>query len=334
MSVDTSELEGPTPTITWGPLPEEERRALAADVEAGLSAHPKTLPPKWFYDRRGSELFQRICALPEYYPTRTERAILEANAESIQTAIGAHPVIIELGAGDAAKTRVLLHRLPPWSTYVPVDISGPFLASVAAELRAELPDLRIEPVVADYHLALDLMDRFEPGRRTVLFIGSTIGNLEPSEALDLLQRISGRLVPGEHLLLGTDMRKSADVLVPAYDDAAGVTAAFNRNLLVRINRELDATFDVASFAHEARWNDAEGRMEMHLVSRFEQTVTVHAIERTFEFAAGESIHTENSHKYRRSEIEALASRAGLRRVDGWADAQGWFELHWLERTEA
>ena len=306
-----------------------EALALATDVEVGLQASQKWLPPKWFYDERGSELFQRICDTPEYYPTRTERAILERDGQAMVEAMGSDPTLIEFGSGDASKTRLLLARLPQGARYVPVDISGSFLEQVAEDLRRAFPQLEILPIAADYHGDLHELDALPSADRTMLFLGGTIGNHTHPESMDLLRHMRARLTPGQSLLLGTDLRKSPDVLVPAYDDAAGVTAAFNLNVLARINALLDADFDLGAFVYEARWNDAEGRIEMHLVSHHEQTVHVGHLGLDVRFREGESIHTEYSYKYRRSEVEAIIASAGFSRVRGWTDEREWYEVQWL-----
>src|SRR5438067_2196062 len=274
-----------------------------ADVLAGLSRSQKRLPAKYFYDAAGSRLFDRITELPEYYPTRTELGILRGHAAAMAARCGPRCLLVELGAGSLTKVRLLLDRLNRPAGYVPVDVSGDHLRSAAAALADDYPDLDVRPVVADFTGPFAL-----PGvpaaRRVVFFPGSTIGNFDPPEADALLRRVAGLVGPGGGLLLGVDLRKPVDVLERAYNDAAGVTAAFNRNLLVRINRELGADFDPAAFRHRAFFNGERSRIEMHLVSAARQRVRVGGA--AFDFHVGESIHTENSYKY---DVAGFAGRA-------------------------
>lgn len=308
---------------------------FASDVLSGLSRAQKSIPPTWLYDQRGSQLFEAITELPEYYATRTEIELLRRCAPAIAESVGANATMIEIGSGSSRKTPLLLGALKRPYAYVPVDISGAFLMHSAALLRGRFPDVRILPVVADFQRSVQLPHalRFAPARapRLVFFPGSTIGNLTPEDAVACLARL-GELCAGNGLLvLGADGNRNEEVLVPAYDDAAGVTAAFNRNLLERINRELGGTFDVAAFRHEARYDRDLHRIEMHLVSLREQSVEV--LHRTFAFRAGETIHTENSYKYDQASVESLARASGLEYRTGWIDESTGFAVHVLAPQE-
>jgi L-histidine N-alpha-methyltransferase len=299
-----------------------------ADVLAGLSLPQKRLPSKYFYDAAGSQLFDRITELDEYYLTRTELAIMRAHAASMAERCGPDCLLIEFGAGSAVKARLLLDRLDRPAGYVPVDVSGDHLRAASGELAADYPGLNVYPLVADFTRP------FKPppvaaGRRVVYFPGSTIGNFDPADADALLSRIARLVGPGGGLLLGVDLRKDAAVLEPAYNDARGVTAAFNRNLLVRINRELGADFDPAAFRHAARFDADRSRVEMHLVSEEEQLVRVGG--RGFAFRAGESIHTENSYKYDPAELARRAAACGLRVDEAWTDERRYFAVLYLTR---
>lgn len=308
-----------------------ELARMRDEVWAGLAAPRKTLPCKWLYDAHGSALFERICELPEYYPTRTELGILEAHAGEMARRLGDRCLLVEYGSGSSRKTRLLLDRLEAPAGYVPIDISRAALTASARALAAAYPSLEVLPVCADYGEPLALpRPRRSARRRAVFFPGSTIGNFTPPDAQRFLARMAQVAGAGGGILIGADLRKDPAILEAAYDDAAGVTAAFDRNLLVRINRELAADFPVERFRHEAVWNDGEGRVEMHLVSLDARTVTVAG--RRFAFAAGESIHTENSYKYTLPGFAALAAGAGLavRRV--WTDPRGWFSVQWLEAS--
>ena len=298
------------------------------EVLAGLSRARKTLPCKYLYDERGSALFERICELDEYYPTRTELAILAAYADEMAERLGARCLLVEYGSGSGRKTRLLLDHLCEPAGYVPIDISSEALGASARALAADYPELEVLPVCADYTEPLELPRPARPAaRRGVFFPGSTIGNFTPLEAQRFLGRMARVAGVGGGMLIGVDLRKDRSVLEPAYDDALGVTAAFNRNLLARINRELGADFELDRFRHLARWNAAAGRVEMHLVSEVEQRVRVADAE--FRFAAGETIHTENSYKYALDEFAALAVQAGLavRRV--WTDRDALFSVQYL-----
>ena len=309
--------------------PEAIDERVASAVREGLTARPKRLPPWLFYDAAGSRLFDRITGLPEYYLTRTERSILTAHAAAILAlaAPGERLRIAELGAGSADKTRLLLAaavRLQGTVLYEPVDVSASALDAAHERIQREIPGVTVIPQVMDYTHRLHLEPAGE--RRLVLYIGSSIGNFEPHEALRLLQRLRASLRPGDSLLLGVDLVKDEKTLLAAYDDAAGVTAAFNRNLLCRLNRELAADFDPAAFRHRAVWNASESRIEMHLESRRAQRVRLPALDFEVDFAPGERIHTENSYKYAPGQTESLLSDAGFSPSATWTDPQGWFAV--------
>ncbi|TJY63221.1 L-histidine N(alpha)-methyltransferase [Sinimarinibacterium sp. CAU 1509] len=298
-------------------------RAFLEDVVAGLSATPKTLPSKYFYDAAGSELFERICELPEYYPTRTERALLQQHADAMADALGPRVLLIEPGAGSGEKTQLLLQALDRPAAYVPVDISGEYLAEVAHGWRSQFPHIEVLPVAADFTQAFSVPRvTATPSRRVVFFPGSTLGNFEPSAARQLLSAFRKLAGEGGRLLLGVDLQKDVSILERAYDDAAGVTAAFNRNLLMRINRELGGRFDLDSFAHVARYDDTHHRIEMHLRSTRDQVVSVAGT--AVRFRSGETIHTENSYKYTPESVRALAAAAGWRAQARWLDPDCWF----------
>lgn len=301
---------------------------LRRDALRGLRSEPKTLPCKYFYDAAGSELFERICDLEAYYPTRTELSILQARLPEMAELIGPACRIVEFGAGSGTKTRLLLEHLHDPVAYIPVEIAKEQLAESAAELARDFPDLEVLPVCADYTTTLQLP---QPGRRAertlIFFPGSTIGNFEPHEARDFLSRASRVAGSGGLLLIGVDMRKDSAVLERAYDDEEGVTAAFNLNLLHRLNREAGADFDVSSFKHAAPWNDEESRIEMHLVSTEDQVVHLAAPDGEpvrVQFAAGEPIVTEYSYKYTIAGFERIAGAAGFRLVQAWTDERKWF----------
>ena len=293
--------------------------ALRADARAGLTADPKHLPPKWFYDARGSALFEQITQLPEYFPTRTERALLERTADAIAITSGAD-TIVELGSGSSAKTRLLLDaflRAESLRRYVPQDVSEPALREAMATLQADYPDLELHGVVGDFTTHLDRLPA--DGHRMVAFLGGTIGNLLPPERAEFLRALRAALRPGEQFLLGTGLVVDPAVLVPAYDDAAGVTAEFNRNVLHVLNRELAADFDVDAFDHKALWDAENEWIEMRLVARRAMTVTLAELELTVEFAAGEEMCTEVSAKFRREGVRAMLAESGFTVVGSWAD---------------
>ncbi|MCM2416459.1 L-histidine N(alpha)-methyltransferase [Streptomyces sp. RKAG290] len=297
--------------------------ALRADVLNGLTQHPKTLPPKWFYDARGSELFEEITRLPEYYPTRAEREILIDRAHEIAAASGAR-TLVELGSGSSEKTRHLLDALPDLHTYVPVDVSESALRGAAEALLEERPGLAVHALIADFTGALSLPAT--PGPRLVAFLGGTIGNLLPHERAAFLASVRSLLSPGDTLLLGTDLVKDEEVLVAAYDDAAGVTAAFNRNVLSVVDRELGADFEPADFEHVARWNPQEEWIEMRLRARRALTVKVPELDLVVPFEAGEELRTEVSAKFRKDGVSGELDRAGLRLTQWWTDSAGRFAL--------
>ena len=303
--------------------------ALRSDALAGLAGSPKTLPCKWLYDAEGCRLFEAITRLPEYYPTRTEVRILQESGPDIAEAVGPGAAVVEFGPGDGAKAVQLLGTLPAPVAYLPVDIAAEWLDAAATRVSTGFPGLRVRPVVADFTLPFDLAGR-AAGSTTRLgfFPGSTIGNFEPQEAVTFLRRARASLGPGARMLLGADLVKNASILEAAYDDAAGVTAAFDLNLLARLNREAGADFDLAAFRHEARWNAKLERVEMHLVARHAQSVLVAG--HRFRFAEGESIHTESSHKYRPDRLRALAEAAGWRSVRMWTDPEQLFSVWLLE----
>ncbi|MER7762743.1 L-histidine N(alpha)-methyltransferase [Streptomyces sp. NPDC097619] len=297
--------------------------ALRADVLQGLSARPKVLPPKWFYDTRGSELFEEITRLPEYYPTRAEREILLARAAEIAAVSGAR-TLVELGSGSSDKTRHLIAAMPELELYVPVDVSASALEGAAAVLLAEHPKLRVHAMIADFTRPLPLPE--SAGPRLVLFLGGTIGNLLPGERAEFLRSVRSVLSPGDALLLGTDLVKDESVLVAAYDDAQGVTAEFNRNVLAVIDRELGADFHAGDFEHVAVWNRREEWIEMRLRARHELTVKIRELDLAVEFAAGEEIRTEVSAKFRQEGVRAELAAAGLELTRWWTDEQGRFAL--------
>ncbi|MFJ5997362.1 L-histidine N(alpha)-methyltransferase [Streptomyces sp. NPDC092370] len=305
-------------------LPEDATgAALRADVHRGLTGHPKTLPPKWFYDAHGSDLFEKITELPEYYPTRAEREILLARSGDIAAATRAR-TLVELGSGSSEKTRHLLDALTDLRTYVPVDVSGSALTQAGQALAAERPGLDVHALIADFTAELTLPDT--PGPRLVAFLGGTIGNLLPAERAAFLASVRALLAPGDALLLGTDLVKDEEVLVRAYDDGAGVTAAFNKNVLTVINRELGADFEPAAFDHVALWDAGHEWIEMRLRSRTAQTVKVPALDLAVDFAAGEEMRTEVSAKFRQEGVRAELSAAGLDLAHWWTDGEGRFAL--------
>jgi len=299
---------------------------FARDVIAGLSARPKWLWAKYFYDDRGSELFEQITALPEYYPTRTELGILERRAAEIARFIPPGSALTEFGTGSTAKARIVL-RAAAVAAYVPVDISAGFLNSEATRLARDLPRLRILPVAADFTTPFELPAAIRTRPRVGFFPGSTIGNFEPSQAAEFLRHAARLLGTGAHFIVGVDLAKDERVLEAAYDDAAGVTAAFNLNLLRRINRELGADFDLDRFRHKALYNRAQHRIEMHLESLAAQNVVLG--DRVIPFTAGETIHTESSYKYTVESFQALAAQAGWSPAAVWTDPKGYFSLHAL-----
>jgi dimethylhistidine N-methyltransferase len=302
------------------------------ELRAGLARGVRSVSPKFFYDAEGSALFDRICDLPEYYPTRTELRILAECATEIAAHVGPQAEIVEFGAGSLTKVRLLLDALDAPRRYVPIDISGDHLEGAAARLRADYPGLAVQPVVADYTMPLVLpVPADGTGRRMGFFPGSTLGNFAPEEALSFLQ-LAARVLRGGGLLLGVDLVKDPAILHAAYNDAQGVTAAFNLNLLRRANVELGTDFDLDGFAHAAFYNAPHRRIEMHLVSRRAQAV--HLDGERFDFAEGETIHTENSHKFTVDGLRALAARAGFVPKAVWTDPDRLFSVHWLQAPAA
>jgi L-histidine N-alpha-methyltransferase len=293
---------------------------------AGLTASPKTLPAKLFYDDEGCRLFYEITKTPEYYLTRTEMALLAAVAASVVPKDFSNAALVEFGGSDETKARMLLD-LPdkPFATYVSIDVAAPALAEMRQRLNQACPGLQVVPIVADFMQPLSLPAFAGP--RMGFFPGSTIGNLDPSEATRFLASNRASLGSGAWFLLGADLRKSPKILLPAYNDAAGITAAFNLNLLRRLNREAGADFDLDNFRHEAQWNDAESRIEMHLFARREQTVRLAG--QRIDFAEGESIHTENSYKHTKEQLAAIAGDAGWEMARFWTDPEGLFGLFLL-----
>ena len=316
----------------WKPEIEDGQASLAdpqfrADVLAGLARRPRAIPARWFYDHRGSELFEEITRLPEYYPTRTETALLEAICPELSEAVGAGRAVVEFGSGSSTKTPIVLRCIDP-SAYVPIDISGDFLRESSRALSAAFPNLLVLPFEADFTRPLTLPRTIADAPKLGFFPGSTIGNLTPYAAADLLRAMRGSLGEGALLLIGMDRIKPAEVLIPAYDDAAGVTARFNMNLLARINRELDGTIPLDAFRHRAIWNDDRARVEMHLEAVCDVDFAVEG--RPFAMAAGETIHTENSHKYADRDARILLRAGGWTPVRRWTDPADTFALYLAE----
>jgi len=297
--------------------------AFRADVLAGFAAPIPAVPARWLYDRRGSELFEEITRLPEYYPTRTETAILERYSGEIAAMLGKGEAVVEFGSGSSTKTPILLRAVHP-AAYVPIDISGDFLRESADALQAEFPDLPIHPLEADFMRRLDLPAEIADAPKLGFFPGSTIGNLVPRTAVDLLRAMKETLGEGSRLVIGMDRTKDVAVLLAAYDDPAGVTAAFNLNLLHRINAELDADIPVEAFRHRAIWNDEMSRIEMHLEALRDVAFTISG--QHFAFAAGATIHTENSHKYGHRDSRLLLRAAGWGVLHDWTDEREWFSI--------
>jgi dimethylhistidine N-methyltransferase len=307
--------------------PQPQESEFAADLVRALSARPRSISPKYFYDAQGSHLFDRICELPEYYPTRTELGILSQRAGEMAELAGPRAEIVEFGAGSCEKVKLLLQAFDRPARYLPIDISAEHLAGAAGRLRRELPGLEVLPVAADYTRRL-LLPASMPGagQRIGFFPGSTIGNFTPTEAQSFL-RMAAQVLAGGALLLGADLVKEPSVLHAAYNDAQGVTAAFNRNLLARANRELGADFALDRFAHSAFYNAPEQRIEMHLASRCDQVVSVCG--HRFEIGEGETLHTENSYKFTIEGLRRLARQAGFEPGPVWTDRDRLFSVHWL-----
>ncbi len=300
--------------------------SLRDEVLRGLARRPRAIPPKFFYDAQGSLLFEAICELPEYYLTRTEIGILEAHAGEIAALVGTDSVLVELGSGSSRKVRLLLEAIRP-AVCMPVDISRDHLLEAAKGLAQDYPWLQVHAVCLDYSRSLSLPACGSGSRKVAFFPGSSIGNFDPEEAAALLQTVREVVAPGGGLLIGVDLKKDPAVLHAAYNDAHGVTAAFNLNLLARINRELGADFDLQAFRHSAFYNERRGRIEMHLESVRAQTVIVDG--QRFRFTAGERIHTENSYKYDLGEFRDLARSAGFEPVQAWTDPDRLFSVHYL-----
>jgi L-histidine N-alpha-methyltransferase len=313
-------------------LVEARDRAAPVDefadaVLAGMSRDQKSIPCRFFYDARGSELFEQITALPEYYPTRVETELLRANAAEIAWLAGSDRVVVEFGSGSSRKTSLLLEALRRVRGYVPIDIAGDCLDEAAAWLKQLHPNLAIEPMIADFTNAVTLPRLARDRGKLGFFSGSTIGNLEHQDAVDFLANAARLLGDDGLFLVGVDLKKSPSILIPAYNDAKGITAEFNLNLLRRINRELGGTFNLDRFAHDAIYDEAAGRIEMLIVSLAPQAVRIRGLD--FMFAEGERIHTENSHKYSIPQFQALAKAGGWRPVEVWTDADQLFSLHLL-----
>jgi dimethylhistidine N-methyltransferase len=309
---------------------EEQTSALARDVVDGLSQHPKRLPPKYFYDAAGSELFEQITLLPEYYPTRTEVSILRERGSAIAALVPNGAALVEFGAGATTKVRLLLNECA-FAAYVPVDISGDFLKAQADALRRDFPGLAVLPVTADFTAPFALPEAIAGKPKIGFFPGSTIGNFEPHEACAFLRTARDILGQNAGMIVGVDLEKDDRVLYEAYNDKAGVTARFNLNLLNRINRELGGNFDPSAFTHRAIYNRERHRIEMHLISRKAQTVRV--LGRSFSFRTGETIHTENSYKYSLERFAALARGSGWAPRACWTDSAGMFSVHALVASD-
>ncbi len=302
---------------------------FAREVEEGITGFPKTLPCKLFYDAYGSELFEEITRLPEYYLTRTELSILQENAAEIVAAAGSNVNVVELGAGTASKTCTLLHALARRQmrvAFLPVDISPNALREAHDRVVAECPTVSVKPVVADFSEGFGFLRGIQ-GRKLVLYLGSSIGNFDPDAAVAMLSQVRGQLAPGDALLLGTDLVKDPAILIPAYDDAKGVTAEFNKNVLRRLNRDLQADFDLDSFRHLALWNPVRSRMEIYLESMRTQIVKLGMLRLTVRVHAGERIHTENSYKYTMPMVRHMLDGAGFTLEHTWFDSRKWFGLH-------
>lgn len=321
-------LASPSPSIDT-----TQRAALthfAQAVLAGLARPPRSIPCRFFYDAKGSELFEEITKLEDYYPTRVETELLLAHGAEIGNLVGRGRMLVEFGSGSSRKTSLLIQALGGVPAYVPIDIAGESLAEAADWLRGQHSDLVIKPLIADFTTAVALPSVASGGPKLGFFSGSTIGNLTHGEASAFLANAARLLGRGSFFLIGVDLKKAPAILLPAYNDAGGVTAAFNLNLLTRINRELGGNFDLTRFSHDAVYDEAKGRVEMHLVSLVDQTVRI--LGRNFAFAMGERIHTENSHKYSVEQFQVLARGAGWEPVKAWIDADNLFSLHLLQRA--
>jgi dimethylhistidine N-methyltransferase len=297
------------------------------EVLEGLRKEPKKISPKFFYDEAGSQLFEKICSLPEYYPTRTEQKILEENLDKIAAIVGKYPYIIEPGCGSCEKIKPLLKSLKP-ATYVPMDISREYLKETAQSLSDEFPWLEVQAACVDFTSPVDLSFCPENARKLAFFPGSSIGNFEPSQARNFLRHMLETVGPEGGMLIGVDLKKDIEILNKAYNDAAGVTADFNLNLLTRINNELNADFDLSSFGHKAFYNDKAGCVEMHLVSQKAQQIKIG--DNYIDFRQGETIHTESSYKYTIEEFQKLGNDAGFLPLHVWTDDRNRFSVHYFE----
>ena len=310
----------------------DPRAGLAEDVRRGLSTQPKRFLPKYFYDQLGSQLFEAICLLPEYYLTRAENEILERYADEIVSSLDGNTTLLEMGSGSASKTRLIIEALlrkQEQLRFIPVDISATALDSSSRILLQSYPQLEIEAYAADYFAGLAELKKTQRSRTLALFLGSNISNFDPEEALKFLRALRQVLREGDALLLGADLKKEKSVLEAAYNDALGVTAAFNLNVLARINRELGGDFDLRAFQHRAFYNETVGRVEIYIESTREQTVTISQLEMTVQFSEGEQIHTENSYKYDLSDIASLADETGFTRARTWLDEKQQFSSNLL-----
>lgn len=307
----------------------DQESEFYTEVISGLTIENKYLPSKYFYDKKGSALFEQICKLDEYYPTDSEVSIMESKIEEIADVIESHVQLIELGSGSSMKTRILLENCTDLAMYVPVDISGAFLQKVAKKLSDDYPDLTIHPVAADYTTPFKIPESKIVKKKVVYFPGSTIGNFTSQRASAFLNTVGENLTPGDGLLVGVDQKKDVGILEAAYNDSKGITAEFNKNILTRINREAGANFDLEQFRHRAFYNAAEGRVEMHLESLTAHDVQINGTRISFE--EGETIHTENSHKYTVDEFEKIAGD-NFRRVKTWTDERDYFSVHYFERV--
>lgn len=305
---------------------------FAASVIAGLSENEKHIPCRFLYDARGSDLFEEITRLEEYYPTRTEIGLLQDYGDQIADLAGKRRAVVEFGSGSSRKTHILLDHLDEPSAYVPIDIDDDALQAAAVRIRNDFPDIALHPLHGDFNQDLSLPAAIDKAPRFGFFPGSTIGNMEHDDAIGFLADAGELLGPDSDMLVGADLRKDVDILLPAYDDSKGVTAAFVLNLLHRINRELGGDLDIDKFAHRASYNEAAGRIEIHIVSLADQEVEI--MGRSFRFREGEAIHVENSHKYTLPQFRDLAREAGWRAEQAWIDEDGLFSLHYLRREAA
>ncbi len=297
------------------------------EVISSLSQNPRTLSPKYFYDETGSRLFNDICETSDYYPTRTEKAIIENNINAIAQYIDTGCVLIEPGSGSCEKVETLLNALEPLA-YMPLDISGKYLKEVAKQVSLDFPTIEIHAACVDYTSPFSIPDFRKDVRRVAFYPGSSIGNFIPEHASSFLSNLAETLGTGGGLLIGVDLKKEVDILERAYNDSAGVTSAFNKNLLTRINDELDANFDLSLFNHRAHYNEGHGRVEMHLISEAQQTVNIAG--ESFEFNQGDTIHTESSYKYSIPEFQLMAKEVGFKSVDVWTDESALFSVHYFE----